>query len=384
MQFRWRRKYKTGAAEFRLMDRFMALALELAKKADPFPNPRVGAVLVRRNKIVGTGYHHRPGLPHAEIEAIRDAKRRAGNPHAARGATLYVTLEPCSHTAKRTPPCTGAIAREGIARVVYGMRDPNPLAGGLAELKRLGIAASCIRQPAARRRIEAVNRRYVSSVLKKPFVMIKMAMSADGRSATRTGDSRWISSEESRRRVHLLRSRFDAVMVGAGTVKADDPELTARLVRGRNPWRIIVDHDLCIPASARVLRNRDRKTIIAASENAPRRRLLNALVMRCGRNEVDLGMLVRALGAMGMKKILIEGGSGLNARALEAGIVDRLTLFVAPKLLGGSAAIPVIGGAGVARVADAMPLKLVKAARSGPDLLLVYDVVPPRGKKPGL
>lgn len=360
--------------------KFMALALALAKRADPFPNPRVGAVLAKNGRVVGAGFHRGSGLPHAEIEAIRDAKRKTRNQPACRGATLYVTLEPCSHTAKRTPPCTGAIAKEGISRVVYAMKDPNPLVGGAAELRRRGIPASRVRHPAARRRAERMNCRYIAAIRKKPFVMIKMAVSADGKTATRTGDSKWISSAESRERVHRLRAEFDAVMVGSGTVRADDPQLTTRLVRGRSPWRVIVDHDLRIPLSSRVLRNRDGKTIIAAAEGArPRAGRMGARVLFCGRGRVDLRLLVRALGAMGIRRMLIEGGNELNAQALEAGIVDRIMLFVAPKLIGGRGALPVVGGNGAATVAGAIPLRLAKTARSGPDLVLVYDVLR-RGK----
>lgn len=352
------------------MDIFMRRAFALASKADPFPNPRVGAVIVRGNRILGTGYHKRAGMPHAEIEAIRDAKRRTRNPSCCRGSTLYVTLEPCSHSAKRTPPCTRAIVREGITRVVYAMKDPNPLVSGAEELRKRGMA---VRGPTDQATAGALNRRYIKNISGKPFVMVKMAMSADGKTATRTGDSRWISSPRSREYVHRLRSGFDAVMVGVGTVKTDDPELTTRLVRGRNPWRVIVDHDLCIQASARVLRNRDGKTVIAAAGSAPRRKL-NALVLRCGRDGVDLRLLMQALAAMGMKRILIEGGSELNAKALEAGIVDRLLLFVSPRIIGGRDAKPVFGGDGVARVDGAVPLTLIKSRKIGTDLMLVYDV----------
>ena len=351
--------------------RFMGIALRLAKEADPFPNPRVGAVLVKNGRIIGKGYHRKAGLPHAEIEAINDARRRA----AVRGSTLYVTLEPCSHTAKRTPPCTKAIIACGIKRVVYGMKDPNPLVSGAKELRAHGIAAS---GPACQDEAAALNKRYMLNVSRKPFVAIKMAMSADGKTATRTGDSKWISNERSRAYVHRMRGEFDAVMVGAGTILKDDPRLTTSINGLPDPYRVIVDHDLCIPSGAKVFGD-DGRTIIATGAKAQKAKMLSfgrrALVLPCGVDQVDLRVLVRALGAMGMKKILIEGGNELNAAALDAGIVDRLYLFIAPKLIGGRDAKPVIGGVGAAKVADAIALKPARVRRFGPDLLLVYDLV---------
>src|SRR5208283_5150920 len=308
------------------MNEYMALAIRLAKKADPYPNPRVGAVLVKDDQILGCGYHKTPGKPHAEIEAIDYAKRKYGA-QAARGATLYVTLEPCSHTMKRTPPCTDAIIREKVSKVVFAMEDPNPLVKG-SGAKALLEAGVDVEGPVAIAAAKAINKRYISNISEKPHVAIKMAMSADGKTATRTGDSRWISCPESRNLVHRMRSRSDAIMVGANTVKADDPELTSH-GNGRNPYRIIVDGNLTIPASARVVVNPDRKTIIATTSRAPKAKTRNLArngtrIFICGENEVDMGKLVLGLSAMGMKNIIIEGGSELNAAALKAGVVDRL------------------------------------------------------------
>jgi diaminohydroxyphosphoribosylaminopyrimidine deaminase/5-amino-6-(5-phosphoribosylamino)uracil reductase len=352
--------------------RFMLLALRLAKKSDPFPNPRVGAVLVRNERILGSGYHRKAGLPHAEIEAINDARRHGAQ---VRGSTLYVTLEPCSHTAKRTPPCTRAIISNGIGRVVFAMEDPNPLVSGAQELRAHGIAT---KGRVCRKEAAAMNKRYIRNVSTKPFVAVKMAMSADGKTATRTGDSKWISGAQSRRYVHRMRGSFDAVMVGAGTVLKDNPRLTTRIKGLPDPYRVIVDHDLCIPSTAKALRNRNGKTIIATSGKAPKNAMKSlgsrALILPCGKDDVDLRLLVRALGAMGIHRILIEGGNELNAKAFEAGIVDRLYLFVAPKIIGGRDAKPVIGGKGVAKVADALQLGPARLRRFGPDLLLEYDV----------
>lgn len=355
------------------MDRFMRRAFALAKKSDPFPNPKAGAVLVKGGKIIGEGWHRAAGRPHAEIEAIADAEKKAGR-GAAKGATLYVTLEPCSHTAKRTPPCTKAITAHGISRVIYAMGDPNPLVSGAKAIKDAQVE---VEGPADERAAMALNRRYVANLKRKPFVAIKMAMSADGKTATRTGDSKWISCGESRRRVHRMRAEFDAAMVGAGTVRKDDPELTSH-GRGRDPYRVIVDGRLSIPRSAKVLRMRDGKTIIAASDGAPKakeKKIRNALVLRCGKGRVDMRLLVQALSAMGVKRILIEGGAELNAEALGAGIVDEVYLFVAPKVVGGGGAKGVVGGEGAAKIADALPLKLKKTEKSGNDLLMTYRVI---------
>lgn len=353
------------------MKKFMERALKLARKANPFPNPRVGAVLVKGNRIIGEGHHRKAGMPHAEVEAIEDAKRKTCDTHAAEGATLYVTLEPCSHKNKRTPPCTDAIIASGIRKVVFAMKDPNPLVSGEKKLRR-SIEVS---GPTDEKKAAAINKEYVRNVSEKPFVAIKMAMSADGRTATRTGDSKWITGKEARQYVQRMRGQFDAVMVGAGTVKADNPRLTARVKGAPDPYRVILDSDLCIPLNSEVLKNRDGKTIIATTEKAPENRLArmrNAFV--CGKKMVDLKRLVLGLGAMGIRKILIEGGSEINASAMEADIVDKLYIFVAPKIIGGRNAKGVIGGTGIGKMKDAKKLKNMKVRRFGEDLLLEFDV----------
>jgi diaminohydroxyphosphoribosylaminopyrimidine deaminase/5-amino-6-(5-phosphoribosylamino)uracil reductase len=357
------------------MNRFMKRAFILAKKADPYPNPKVGAVLVKNGRIIGEGFHRKAGMPHAEIEAMEDAGRRG---EEVKGAALYVTLEPCSHKNKRTPPCTKAIIGSGIGMVIYAMKDPNPLVRGAAELKKAGIRVT---GPTDSKKAASMNGKYAARISSKQFVAIKMAMSADGKTATRTGDSRWIGCKEERDFVGRLRSEFDAVMVGAGTIIKDDPRLTARVPGGRDPLRIIIDGRLNIPKSAGILHNRDGKTIIAACEKAPAERIRDfaeqseAHVFVCGKGEVDLKALTEALAGLGVKKILIEGGSELNAKAIEAGIVDRIYLFIAPKIIGGKDAKGVIGGKGIARVSDAVGLKNMKFRKVGCDLLLQFDVI---------
>ncbi|MFH0884953.1 MAG: bifunctional diaminohydroxyphosphoribosylaminopyrimidine deaminase/5-amino-6-(5-phosphoribosylamino)uracil reductase RibD [Candidatus Micrarchaeota archaeon] len=355
---------------------FMRQAFRLAKKANPYPNPRVGAVLVKNGKVIGEGFHRAPGKPHAEIEAIEDAKRRAGTPHAARGATLYVTLEPCSHSAKRTPPCTKAIIREGISKVVYAMKDMNPLVSGAKELSRAGIK---VVGPTGGNAAKALNRDYIALIGKKPFAAIKMAMSADGKTATRSGDSKWISCPKSRAYVHWLRTEYGAVMVGAGTIETDNPELTAH-GKGRDPYRIIIDRRLSIEPRTKVLRNKDGKTIVVTVEKADQAKALaiqraGARVLVCGRDAVDLGMLMTALNAMGIRKILIEGGSELNADAIEAGIVDMLYLFIAPKIVGGRESKGVFGGIGISSIGDAIKLDKMKIRKIGVDFLLEADII---------
>jgi len=380
------------------MDRFMRLAFSLAKKTNPYPNPRVGAVLEKDGKVIGTGYHRKAGMPHAEIEAIQNAKLRTRNADICRGATLYVTLEPCSHTMKRTPPCANAIIKNKIRKVVFAMKDPNPLVDGTGALLDGGVLVA---GPTDEREARHINRRYLANISRKPFVMIKMAMSADGKTATRTGDSKWITGEKARAYVHRMRASFDAVMVGANTVIMDDPELTTHnskpatrnpklatrnpKLANHDPYRVIVDGRLKISPNAKVLRNPDGKTIIATSEKAPKGKIKKmngagqgvrqgATIFVCGKNEVDLERLVSALGAMGMKRILIEGGSELNARALDAGIVDGLCIFVAPKIIGGRDARPVIGGLGIARMREARGLSMVRVKRLGQDILLEFAV----------
>jgi diaminohydroxyphosphoribosylaminopyrimidine deaminase/5-amino-6-(5-phosphoribosylamino)uracil reductase len=354
------------------MKKFMERAFALARKTDPFPNPRVGAVLVKKGKIIGEGYHRKAGMPHAEIEAIKDAKRRTGNAHAAAGATLYVTLEPCSHKNKRTPPCTSDIIAERIKKVVFAMKDPNPLVCGEKVLRKAGVK---VVGPMAERKAAAINNRYIRNLSKKPFVAIKMAMSVDGRTATKAGDSKWITGKKARQYVHRMRGQFDAVMVGSRTIEIDNPRLTARLKGASNPRRIIVDSDLCIPSDSNVLENKDGKTIIATTEKAPKEKLANMRnAFVCGKKRVDMRRLVQCLSAMGIKRVMIEGGSELNASAMEAGIVDKLYIFVAPKIIGGRDAKGVIGGKGIAKMKDAKMLKNMKIRRFGEDLLLEFDV----------
>ena len=356
-------------------EHYMRRALELACKAEgrTSPNPMVGAVIVKSGKVVGEGYHKQAGLAHAEISALR----RAGS--QARGADLYVNLEPCCHDG-RTPPCTDAIAAAGIRRVLVGMRDPNPLVGGkgIRKLKRNGIAVTTglLRQECARLNEAFV--KYISTG--RPFVILKSALSLDGKIATRTGDSRWITGPEAREHAHRLRDRVDAVLVGAGTVRADDPRLTVRLKkgRGRNPVRVIVDGKKRVPLSAKVFRNAGRDRVIyaagtglsSARKNKLQRMGVEVLALKQKNGRVNLGRLMDKLGEMELMSVLIEGGAEINACALKEKLVDKVIYFLAPKIIGGNDAPGAVGGRGVERLEDALQLQDMTFSRIGDDLII--------------
>ena len=353
----------------------MARALELAARARgrTSPNPMVGALVVAADTVVGEGFHARAGAAHAETEALQ----QAGS--AASGADLYVNLEPCSHFG-RTPPCVDAIIAAGVARVFAAMRDPNPQVNGrgFARLREAGVKVhvGLLGEQAAH-----LNEVYCTNMTTgRPYVTLKIAMSLDGKTATRTGDARWITGEDARRRVHEMRNEVDAVLVGIGTVLVDDPELTTRLegLESRHPDRVVIDSHLRIPSRARVLAHRNRgRTILVAGPHAPPARMrelreLGAEVITIdgGERRVDLRMVAERLFELGITSILIEGGSEIAASSLAAGIVDKLVLFIAPLLIGGREAPPVIGGVGVGPLADAARLSDVRWSAVGDDLMV--------------
>ena len=360
-----------------LDETFMHLALKLAAKGrgKTSPNPMVGAVVVRGNRIVGRGYHHKAGEPHAEVLALRQAGNRA------RGATLYLNLEPCSHFG-RTPPCTDAILHAGIRRVVAGMKDPNPLVAGkgIRRLRRAGVQVDVGILEAECRELNVPFCTYMA--MRRPFVMLKAACSLDGKIATHSGDSRWVSSEESRKYVHRLRMDADAVMVGSGTVLKDDPLLTVRRPGGkvlRQPLRIVVDSRLRIPLSCQLVRTAGRyRTLVATTSKASPakiRKLKKANVevwtgKSDHRGRVRLNGLAEELGQRGILSLLLEGGATLNAGAVREGIVDRILVFFSPKIVGGQKAPGFLGDEGVSRMRDAKPIKFLKTGRMGPDIVV--------------
>ena len=342
---------------------YMRLALELARKGNPSPNPHVGAVLVKNNRIVGTGYHKKAGGMHAEANALKKAGENA------RRATLYINLEPCSHYGK-TPPCTDALIKAGIRKVIAAMRDPNPRVRGAETLRKAGIG---IRFGVLEKEAENLNEAFSKHMRTgMPFVLLKAAMSLDGKIACRSGDSKWITGDEARKYSHELRSRYDAILVGINTVLKDDPELTCRKRKGRDPIRIVLDSALRIPFDAKVLR--DENVVVATSERYGRKKK-NALekkgirVWVLGKERVDMRALMKRLGNEGITSLLVEGGGEANASALEAGIVDKVNFFIAPKIMGGKDAVPAVGGKGAGKMSDALGLENVSVRKMGRDFL---------------
>jgi diaminohydroxyphosphoribosylaminopyrimidine deaminase/5-amino-6-(5-phosphoribosylamino)uracil reductase len=350
----------------------MRAALRLARRAlgRTSPNPPVGALVVRRGRVVGRGFTRPAGGPHAEVVALRAAGRRA------RGGTLYVTLEPCAHHG-RTPPCVDAVRASGIARVVIGCRDPNPRVrgDGAGLLRRAGadVLVGVLRDECEE--VIRFFRKHVTTGL--PWVTLKLAASLDGRIATADGDSRWVTSEAARRLVHRLRDTHDAVLVGAETVRRDDPSLTCRLAGGRDPLRVIVDGRLRIPLQARVVRAPAAAgTLVVTARGAARTRVerlrrqgAQVLELPARRGVIAWGAILTALGTRGLCSLLVEGGGTIAASALHARGVDRLVMFYAPKLIGGDGR-PMLGPLGIRRMTRALRIHVLSSRRVGPDLLI--------------
>ena len=352
---------------------FMERALALAKKGAGrvSPNPLVGALIVRAGKVVGEGYHRKYGSAHAEVNALRAAGAKA------RGATLYVNLEPCNRHG-HVPPCTDAILRAGIVRVVVGARDAYSKGrGGVERLKAAGVE---VRPGVLSGECERINERFFTYTrLGRPFTVLKMAASLDGKVATSAGESKYITSEKARALVHEMRAESDAVLVGIGTVRADDPDLTVRLVsgRGRQPAPIVLDANLKIPLTAKLLRTKTPRKFVICSSRASdkkRRRLeqmgVSVIAVRSVRGRLDLKAAWEALGAQKVSSILVEGGPQVAWSVLGLGLADRLSVFFAPKLLGDGGAPGVFSGGGIVRLSDAVSLEDVEVRRVGPDLLV--------------
>jgi diaminohydroxyphosphoribosylaminopyrimidine deaminase / 5-amino-6-(5-phosphoribosylamino)uracil reductase len=351
--------------------KMMRQALAQARRGEgkTSPNPAVGCVIVRDGKIVGRGWHRKAGTPHAEVHALNDAGELAA------GADVYVTLEPCSHFGK-TPPCAKALIAAGVGRVFVGMVDPNPLVSGagIGMLREAGIEVEAgILEEACRE----LNRPFIKWIQTRlPFVTLKSALTLDGKTATRTGDSKWITSDRSCAQVHRLRGKVDAIMVGVGTVLKDDPLLTCRLPGGKDPLRVVVDSTLRIPLHAAILGVQSKaKTVLATcSRDQGKIEALTSRgveVLSCQEREgrVDLQDLFARLGALGVQSILLEGGSHLAGAALRAGLIDRCMMFFAPKLVGG-AGVGLFAGEGVAVMGEAIRLDDMTVRRVGPDLLV--------------
>ncbi len=334
------------------------------------PNPMVGAILVKKGKVVGEGHHAKAGEAHAEIVALQRAKKDA------REATLYINLEPCTHYGK-TPPCAPRVIEAGVKRVVIGMEDPNPLVRGkgIKSLKKAGLDVGV---GILERDCWRLNEAFCKYVLGKvPFVILKAAATLDGKIATRDGDSKWISGEASRRFVHKLRDQVDGVLVGIETVLKDDPLLTARIKGGRDPYRIVLDSRLKISEEAKVFGDFPQRVIIAATESAPKdkiesleKRGVRILSVNSKEGRVDLKSCLSKLGEMGIMTLLVEGGSEVNGSFLDEGLIDKLLLFFSPRLIGGHQAPGIFRGKGVSSLREAVPLKEMKLKRIGEDILI--------------
>lgn len=369
--------------EVKKLDKFyMNIALQLAKKGKGKvnPNPLVGAIIVRDGVILGRGYHKEYGKAHAEVNAFLDAKEDIT------GATMYVTLEPCSHYGK-TPPCVERIIENKISRVVIGMIDPNPLVAGkgIEKLKKSGITVTVGVLEEECRKLNEVFIKYITK--NEPFVVLKTAMSLDGKIATSRGESKWITGEKARNEVHNLRNELEAIMVGVDTVIIDNPELTCRLENSRNPIRIIVDSTLKIPLNSKVLKNQDEaKTIVATKKEAIEEKVkkleaLGVTVLKISddkeyennniRNKkVNLNNLMKELGKLNIDGVLLEGGATLNYSALQEGIVDKIQVYIAPKIIGGLNSKGPVGGTGIEFLKDAFKINDLTSKFIGEDILI--------------
>jgi len=351
----------------------MALALAALAKGRTSPNPMVGAVVVKGGRVVGQGWHREAGTPHAEIHALRQAGE------LAKDADLYVTLEPCSHYG-RTPPCCEAVLESGVKRVFAAMRDPNPKVSGsgLARLSKAGVevelATGELHEAACR-----LNEVFLKWIMTKmPFVAVKTAMTLDGKIATTSGQSKWITGEAARKRVHELRDIYDGILVGIQTVVADDPLLTTRLDGGKSPLRIVADSQARLPFNAKLVTDQTAQTVVAVTGAASAERVAaleqnGVQVMQVAsdaKGRVDLADLLRRLGQRNVCSVLVEGGASLNDSLFRAQLVDKVYTFIAPKIFGGKDAPTPIGGIGIAAIEDHVALSELTMEKIGEDFLL--------------
>jgi diaminohydroxyphosphoribosylaminopyrimidine deaminase/5-amino-6-(5-phosphoribosylamino)uracil reductase len=356
--------------------KYMRCALRMAKKGlgNTAPNPAVGAVIVRDDRIIASGYHKKAGENHAEVDTLSNLEGKATSRDI-----MYVTLEPCNHQGKK-PPCTRAILESGIKNVVVGMKDPNPSVkgGGIEYLRSRGLNVKTgVLEKECGQLLEPWSK-YAKTG--KPFIMAKSALTLDGYSATSTGHSMWVTGEEARQHVHRLRAEVDAVMVGIGTVIADDPRLTSRLKRGkgRNPHRIIVDTRLRIPENARLLNDDSGALNYIIVGNDVDMKLINRIergntsVIKCPvkDNRVDLNAMLDILGRRSITSVLFEGGSGLMGSMIRERLIDKFLIFKAPKLLGGNDGIPMAKGKGPVYMDDSLKLEDIKVKKYGEDILI--------------
>ena len=355
---------------------YMKMALELAQKGMGFtaPNPMVGAVIVKNGRIIGQGYHRKYGGLHAEREAL------AACTEEPKGASIYVTLEPCCHYGKQ-PPCVNAILEAGIRRVIIGSSDPNPLVAGkgIRILKDHGIEVT---ENILKEECDKLNEAFFYYIQnKKPYVVMKYAMTMDGKIAAYTGESKWVTGEAARIHVQEQRLKYTGIMVGVGTVLADDPMLTCRLENSRNPVRIICDSHLRTPLTSKIVRTAKTIPTILASSSKDQQKIKNYEELGCQvlyvpekNGHIDLNRLMELLGAAKIDSILLEGGGSLNWSALECGIVQKVQTYIAPKLFGGEEAKTPVEGKGFPDPASAVLLKNSEIIRLGDDFLIESEV----------
>lgn len=358
-------------------EKYMRLALELAGNAigRTSPNPLVGAVVVKDNRVVGCGWHRKAGTPHAEVHALRQAGE------LARGAEVYVTLEPCSHYGK-TPPCAKALIEAGVKKVYAALLDPNPkVAGkGFKMLKDAGIEVEYGFLENEARRQNEVFLKWIER--NKPFIAMKVAMTLDGKIATASGQSKWITNETSRAYGYKLRDIYDGIMVGINTVKEDNPSLTARVEGGKNPVRIILDSSLDIDLNAKVITDKQAQTIIATTDRAERSKVATLekqgikilVVDKDKNNHVDIAKLIDILGQQKICSILVEGGGSIHGSLIENHLVDRVYFFIAPKIVGGKNAKNPVMGAGILSLNQAVELSEMEVKQLAGDILITGSV----------
>ena len=348
-------------------EEFMRRAVELAVKGEGFtsPNPLVGAVIVKDGKIIGEGFHERYGDLHAEANALKNASESVD------GAEMYVTLEPCAHYGKQ-PPCAETIAKTGIKKVYIAVTDPNPKVSGkgIAILNNAGIETKVTEYKGARNILQPFLKHITQKI---PYVAVKTAMTLDGKTATKEGDSRWVTGEPARKRVHELRRRYDGIMVGMGTVLCDDPMLDCRLEeKPRDPVKIILDTHLRLPVNAKLLKKGRTIVLTGQKEGAGELKRSGAEVLECKlkNGRIDLNDALKKLYDAGVYSVLCEGGSEVNFSLLEEGLVDKLYTFIAPKLLGGANAKTTFGGRGFEKMCDAVKLEVDGISKFGSDILI--------------
>ncbi len=352
----------------------MRRAIELARKGGGFvhPNPLVGCVIVKDGQVIAEGYHEKYGEFHAERNALTHCKTET------KDALLYVTLEPCCHHGK-TPPCTEIIIEKGIKKVFVGILDPNPLVAGKG-VKMLQDAGIEVEVGICENEIRELNKVFLKYITtKRPYVIMKTAMTLDGKIAAHTGDSKWVTNDESRKMVHELRSEMAGVVVGINTVLSDDPMLTCRLDGNyHQPTRIVVDSRLRIPVDCQLVKTaKEYRTIVATTQNDARRDDVHIVstgveIIECqsNNNRVDINDLMTRLGSMGIDSLLLEGGGTLNAAFLEAGCVDEVWAFIAPKIIGGNDAKTPVSGKGIDRMCDAINLQDIDIQNINGDILI--------------